>query len=84
MASVKTTISLKEKLFKEAEDMARELELSRSGLFALALEEFLRRRENQKLFEQINAAHASDLDEEEKDTLRAMRRLQRESIEDEW
>ena len=39
MACVKTAISIQESLFKEAEELARKLQVSRSKLVSLALEE---------------------------------------------
>jgi metal-responsive CopG/Arc/MetJ family transcriptional regulator len=56
MATVKTAISLEDSLFKEVEALAKKMKVSRSRLFALALEEFLRRHQNQQLLEQLNAA----------------------------
>ena len=42
MANIKTAISLQESLFAQAEDLARDLNVSRSRLFVLALENFIR------------------------------------------
>ena len=53
MANIKTAISLQESLFDQAEQLARDLKVSRSRLFALALEEFMRQYQDRKLFEQI-------------------------------
>lgn len=84
MGTIKTAISLQEPLFKQLEALARELDISRSHLFTLALEEFIRRYENQRLFEKINNAYedAPDLNEELR--LRQMRRQQRKIVEGEW
>lgn len=84
MANVKTAISLPESLFKQAEAVAEELKVSRSRLMALALEEFIRRRQNLQLLEKINAAYADPPDEEEQAMLRTMRRYQRRIVEGEW
>lgn len=48
MPVVKTAVSLDNTLFQKAEKIATELELSRSGLYALAIEEFLERYETKK------------------------------------
>ncbi|HWQ14886.1 MAG TPA: hypothetical protein VNL77_18955 [Roseiflexaceae bacterium] len=66
MANVKTAISLQEELFERAEAAAREMNVSRSRLVAMALEEFIRKRENRKLAEQIDAAYGEGLDDEER------------------
>jgi len=42
MAHVKTAISIEESVFLRIENLARELDVSRSRLFALAMNEFLR------------------------------------------
>jgi hypothetical protein len=71
MGNVKTAISLEEKLFEQGEAAARDLKLSRSGLYALALEEFLKRRENNRLAERLDEAYADGGDQEDRDFLRA-------------
>ena len=56
--TVKTAISPDRELFEQADPVAAALRISRSGVMGLALEEFLRRRENRRLLERINRAHA--------------------------
>jgi len=73
MAHVKTAISLDESLFREAEEWAGKLGVSRSQLFARAVEEYVRRRENEELLARLNEAHADGLDEEEREYLERMR-----------
>ena len=73
MASIKTAISIEESLFREAETWAGKLGVSRSQLFARAVEEYIRQRENEELLERLNAAHADGLDEDEKEFLEQMR-----------
>jgi predicted transcriptional regulator len=84
MPNVKTAISLNDALFREMEDLAREMSISRSRLVALALEEFLRRRQNRRLLEQIDAALAEGETPEERDIVRSMRRRHRDIVADEW
>lgn len=57
MSHVKTAISISEPLFKKAEDLASTMNTSRSGLFEMAISEFIQKQENKKLFEKINAAY---------------------------
>ncbi|MBA3469642.1 MAG: CopG family transcriptional regulator [Herpetosiphonaceae bacterium] len=57
MATVKTAISLQESLFSQVEELAREMQLSRSQLVALALEAFVERQHNQHLLREINQAY---------------------------
>lgn len=85
MPSVKTAISLPEKLFEQAEALAREMKIPRSRLYTLAMGEFLHRRETQRFMEQMNAAWEVGLDEEEQQTLEAIRHLYAETLEpEEW
>ena len=83
MPNVKTAISLPEALFVETDTTARRLGTSRSRIIVLALEDFLRRRKNQELLEQINTALADDAAEDPR-VLAAMRREQRQLADDTW
>jgi len=84
MSNVKTAVSLERSLFEQAEALADEMNVSRSRLFALALQDFIRRYENKRLLDNLNAVYEDDLDAEEQATLRAMLHLHREIVEDEW
>ena len=84
MANVKTAISIQQPLFEQAEALARELHISRSRLFALAVEDFMQRYENQRLLERINDAYADTTTPEEQALLRRMRPQQRQMVEGEW
>ena len=80
MAYVKTTISIQEALLKKMDDMAQQLDISRSRLFALAAEDYLQRHQNQELLQAINAAY-DDLPDPAKETHRQqMRRQHRQMI----
>ena len=85
MANIKTAISLQESLFDQAEQLARDLKVSRSRLFALALEEFMRQYQDRKLFEQIKGVYEdAGLDETEQQRLRQSTQQQRRLVEGEW
>ncbi|MFZ1267183.1 MAG: hypothetical protein WAU95_12015, partial [Anaerolineae bacterium] len=58
--NVKTAISLPKALFDQAEILARELHISRSRLFVLALEDYIHRQQNRELLAKINAAYADE------------------------
>lgn len=77
MTIVKTAISIQKSLFQRAEEIAKEMKISRSRLFVLAVEDFIRRHQNKLLLEEINLAYADGPDESEQDELR---RIQRKSI----
>lgn len=82
MAHVKTAISLQKTLLQKIDALARELDISRSRLFALAAEEFLQRYQNRQLLDAINAAY-DDLPDSEEESLRQQRRHQHRQLVDE-
>lgn len=84
MASVKTAISIPEYLFQELEAVAKEMQVSRSQVFALAVKEFLRERENRRILEQLNRVYGEEPDEEEREYLARMKARYRKIIEGEW
>ena len=65
MPTVKTAISLDQNLFEKVNHFAEELHVSRSRLFALAIEDYMKSKENQMLLEQLNTAYSDFPDEEE-------------------
>jgi len=81
MSVVKTAISLQEHLFQQMEQLAGDLNLSRSSLVALALQEFIERHENKRLLAQLNAAYDDDPQTEEVEWSQAHRRSQRRIAE---
>lgn len=89
MASVRTAVSIHKSLFDQVEDLAHEMQISRSRLFVLAVEEFIERHrmeryQNQKLLEEINAAYKDAPDSAEQDLQQHMRRRHRELVKGEW
>ena len=84
MANVKTAISIQESLFKEVEALAGEMNVSRSKLFAIAVEEFIQRRQNRQLLQQINAAYDDAPDVEEREHQRRIKLQYRQLIEGQW
>ncbi len=84
MSIVKTAISLPAPLFEKADAFARRQNISRSQLFARAVEEFLRHQESQALLESLNRAYDDFPSPEEKALLRSMGQKQRELVKGEW
>jgi len=84
MANVKTAISLQKSLFEQVEALADEMKVPRSRVFALAVEDFVRRHQNRHLLERINAAYKDAPDPAEQLLLRHRRRHHRKIIEGEW
>jgi len=84
MANRKTAISLQDTLLEQVDAMAREMNIPRSRLFALAVEDFIRRYQNQQLLERLNAAYEDTPDPSEQSLRRRMRRPHRTIVEGEW
>ena len=84
MQTVKTAISIEKNLFDQAENIARTMNVSRSRLFVIALQDFIEHMKNKELLAQINAAYADEPDATEEKLLRTARRRQRRIVEGEW
>ncbi len=80
MANIKTAISLQKALFEQAESLAREKKVSRSRLFVMALEDYLRREENRKLAKQLAEVYGES-DPEQEALQRKMKRYHRRVVE---
>jgi metal-responsive CopG/Arc/MetJ family transcriptional regulator len=78
---MKTAVSLPDALFKEGETAAKEMKVTRSHLYALALSEFLKQREEDAITEKLNEVYSrvdSRLDP-------VLRRAQARSLpDDQW
>jgi metal-responsive CopG/Arc/MetJ family transcriptional regulator len=85
MSNIKTAISIQESIFEQVETIAQEMKVSRSRLFVLALENFIRDYQDRQLFEAINQACAEISDDPlEQSRLRQIRRQHRRMVEGEW
>lgn len=73
MTHVKTAISLEKSLFEQIDKTAANLHVSRSRLFVMAIEEFIQRQRNCQLLDAINAAYADPPDEDEQQTVTAIK-----------
>jgi len=85
MPNVKIAISIEKPLFEQAEKLAEQMRVSRSRLYALALEMFIQKRESQQILEQLNRVYGENPPtDEEKQLLEAMQHQQRYLAEGEW
>jgi len=82
--TVKTAISMDKTLFEKVEALAKELAISRSRLFSLAAEEYIKKHENQRLLRELNAAYVDQPDPEEQTLHTHRQRLHRDLVEGEW
>ena len=78
---IRTAISLERELFEQGEATALRLGLTRSGLCATALREFLERRENEELARSLEEAYGDGITDEEQEQLRAASASFRRMIE---
>ncbi len=60
MATVKTAVSMDKDLFRRIESTRKRMKISRSKLMGQAAREFLERRENKRVLEQINEAYEQE------------------------
>ena len=84
MTTKKTAISLQQSLFEQVDALARQLHVSRSQVFALAVEEYIQRHQNRKLLAAINAAYEASPGVEEQTLRREMRRQHRQLVDGPW
>ena len=84
MTTVKTAISIQKSLFDQVNNLAEELQMPRSQLFVLAVEEFIKRHQNLKILETLNEVY-SDVPEPPEEALRErMRQQHRRLVEGQW
>ncbi|MBK6795438.1 MAG: ribbon-helix-helix protein, CopG family [Acidobacteria bacterium] len=84
MANIKTAISIKDSLFEKIDQLARDLQVPRSHIFVLAVEEYLKRQENLQILARINEAYKDEPEAGEKNRLTLMRSSHRRILEGEW
>jgi metal-responsive CopG/Arc/MetJ family transcriptional regulator len=84
MATIKTAISIQEALFEQAERLAKRMNISRSQLIGMAVEDYIQRSQNRELLEELNRAYADEPDRVEQTRLLQMRKQHRKVVEREW
>jgi metal-responsive CopG/Arc/MetJ family transcriptional regulator len=84
MATVKTAISIRKSLFEQVNDLAEELEVPRSQLFVLAVEEFIKRYQNRKMLETLNEVYTDGPGQDRQVLREGMRRPHRQLVEGQW
>jgi len=84
MSVIRTAISLQADLLHQVNEIAAEQSLSRSRLIVNALQEYIERYKNRRLFDMINAAYEDDDQEEELATANAFARAFEVTEENVW
>jgi metal-responsive CopG/Arc/MetJ family transcriptional regulator len=82
MANIKTAISIEKPIFEQMNILAKDLNVSRSRVFALAAKEFIQRHKNIELLESLNKAYG-DLSESEP-IVPKMRSRHYKMVKDQW
>ena len=80
--SMKTAISVDDALMEQADEAARDLGLSRSGLIADALRDYLRKRRRSRITEQLNRAYSNVPSPHERRLVRKLRT--KLPVQDRW
>jgi metal-responsive CopG/Arc/MetJ family transcriptional regulator len=81
---MKTAISVEDQLLEEADRLARRMGLSRSRLFSLALQDYLRQKRQEEMTGQLNRVHAGGPNPSERRTTARMKARFRATIQDGW
>jgi metal-responsive CopG/Arc/MetJ family transcriptional regulator len=84
MHTMKTAISLEDELLLQADRTAREMGVSRSRLFSIALQAYLRKRRNREILNQLNKAYADEPSPAERRTVAGIKRGFRSTIREGW
>jgi antitoxin MazE6 len=84
MPTTKTAISLDSELFERADSVANELNIPRSRLIAMALDQFIERHRNRQILAALDAAHTDGASQDGIDLAQARRRRHRAQVEGSW
>ena len=83
MPNIKTAISIEKPIFDQVNDLAKNLNISRSRLFVIAAQEFIQRHANMELLRAINDAY-DDLPEADTKIVDKMRPRHLNMVRDQW
>jgi hypothetical protein len=83
MPNIKTAISIEKPIFDQVNDLAKNLNISRSRLFALAAQEFIQRHTNMELLQAINKAY-DDLPDLDTKIVEKMRPRLLKMVKNQW
>ncbi len=83
MPGVKTAVSIEKSLFEKAEKLAHDMNVSRSKLFSLAINDFLKKQESHLLLAQLNSVYGEDQDQEEESLIQFHQEIHKRIIDQE-
>ena len=81
---MKTAISINDELLHEVDETARQMGLSRSRLFSLAVGDFLQRQRQEQMLRRLNEVYADPLEPAEKSLLKGIRAKVRRTVKERW
>ena len=81
---MKTAISIDDGLLREADETARQMGLSRSRLFALAVGDFLQRQRRERMLLRLNEVYADRVEPAEKRLLKGIKAKVRRTVKERW
>jgi predicted transcriptional regulator len=81
---MKIAISIDDSLLQAADETARTMGLSRSRLFALAVDEFLQRQQREAMLLRLNEVYAKGSEPAEKRPLNGIKLKFRATLKDHW
>jgi metal-responsive CopG/Arc/MetJ family transcriptional regulator len=84
LGNVRTAISIPESLLERIDEYAKKVQISRSRLFVLAVQDYLRQAENEELLQAINDAYQDAPSPEEEIHHRAIKSKHRQHVEGQW
>ena len=81
---MKTAISVDDDLLHQADQTAKQLGLSRSRLFSIALQDFLRHRRQTEMMAQLNEVYREEGASPERRTAGLIKAKLRSTIKEQW
>ena len=83
-SEMKTSISIDDDLLRSADEASRSIGVNRSQLFALAMSDFLQRRQNGEMLNQLNKVYADPLAPDEICLLKGIKIRVRPTVRESW
>jgi metal-responsive CopG/Arc/MetJ family transcriptional regulator len=81
---MKTAVSMDDDLLRDADQTARQMGLSRSRLFALAVGDFLQRHHQQDMLRRLNEVYRGGLEPAEKRLLKGIKAKVHRAVRERW
>ncbi len=83
MSTIKTAISIEERLYEEVKELSSRLNIPKSQIFSQAVEYFINKKNNLELLKKINESYSEVLNEIDTEYLEAVKKAYSPII-DKW